>query len=155
MKNETSNLTKENVQEEFRNAFSKIVSDIKDGIDRTTVSETPHFKKNDQGKLQWTLMPYEQLEEVVRVLMKGAEKYGAGNWKNCDDINRYKDALMRHVVSYNKGERNDPEDSLPHLAHAICNCLFLMYFNSIEDENIQRYLQMNGLIESEEVCQKK
>ena len=52
---------------------------------------------------------------------------------------------MRHVVSYCKGERNDTEDSLPHLAHAICNCLFLMYFNSVEDNNIEKYLQMNSL----------
>ena len=109
--------------------------------------EEKQFVKNDSGKLQWTLMPFEQLEEVVRVLMKGAEKYGRDNWKNCDDIKRYKDALMRHVVSYNKGERSDPEDNLPHLAHAICNCLFLMYFNSIEDENIKRYLQLNNLTE--------
>ena len=32
------------------------------------------FKKNDKGKLQWSLMPFEQLEDTVRVLMKGAEK---------------------------------------------------------------------------------
>ena len=143
------------IQKEFRGAFDKIMSDIKDGMTVTTETETTSFKKNDNGKLQWTLMPFEQLEEVVRVLMKGAEKYGRDNWKNCDDIKRYKDALMRHVVSYNKGERNDPEDNLPHLAHAICNCLFLMYFNSIEDENFKRYLHLNNLQKSEEVCQKK
>ena len=32
------------------------------------------FVKNDEGKLQWSLMPYEQLEDVVRVLMAGAKK---------------------------------------------------------------------------------
>ena len=143
------------IQKEFRGAFDKIMSDVKDEMTVTTEIKTPSFKKNDQGKLQWTLMPFEQLEEVVRVLMKGAEKYGKDNWRNCDNINRYKDALMRHVVSYNKGERNDPEDNLPHLAHVICNCLFLMYFNSVEDENIKHYLQMKGLTESEDVCQKK
>lgn len=88
------------------------------------------FVKNDKGKLQWSLMPFEQLEDVVRVLMAGAKKYGTNNWKKCDDIKRYKDALMRHVVSYCKGEALDCEDNLPHLAHAICNCLFLQWFDN-------------------------
>ena len=90
------------------------------------------FKKSDEGKLKWSLMPFEQLEDVVRVLMAGAKKYGAENWRKCDDVNRYKDALMRHVVSYVKGEKNDLEDNLSHLAHAMCNCLFLMYFDKNE-----------------------
>ena len=94
------------------------------------------FIKADNGKLQWSLMPFEQLEDVVRVLMKGAETYQRDNWKKCDDTKRYEDALMRHVVSYTKGEKIDDVqkggDGLPHLAHAICNCLFLMYFDDQE-----------------------
>ena len=97
--------------------------------------EEKQFIKNDNGKLQWSLMPFEQLEDVVRVLMNGAKKYSKDNWKKCDDITRYKDALMRHVVAYCKGEALDPEDCLPHLAHAICNCLFLMWFSSQEKIN--------------------
>ena len=31
------------------------------------------FIKADEGKLQWSLMPFEQLEDVVRVLMNGAK----------------------------------------------------------------------------------
>lgn len=91
------------------------------------------FVKNDEGKLQWSLMPFKQLEDVVRVLMNGAKKYGRENWRKCDDISRYKDALMRHVTSYIEGECNDPEDGLSHMAHAICNCLFLMWFQKQED----------------------
>lgn len=98
--------------------------------------DTKPFKKADDGKLQWSLMPFEQLEDVVRVLMNGAKKYACDNWKKCDDVNRYKDALMRHVVSYIKGEKNDPEDNLSHLAHAMCNCLFLMYFDKRENKTL-------------------
>lgn len=91
------------------------------------------FTKSDGGKLEWTLLPYQQLEDVVKVLMKGAEKYSRDNWKKCDDTKRYEDALMRHVVSYINGEKTDDVakggDGLSHLAHAICNCLFLMYFD--------------------------
>ena len=87
------------------------------------------FVKGDNGKLQWSLMPFEQLEDVVQVLMNGAKKYSVDNWKKCTELNPYKDALMRHVVSYIKGEKNDSEDNISHLAHAICNCLFLMWFD--------------------------
>ena len=84
------------------------------------------FVKADSGKLQWTLLPIGPVEESVKVLMHGAKKYGRDNWQKCDDINRYKDALMRHVMAYIKGEKADPEDGLNHLAHAMCNCIFLM-----------------------------
>lgn len=103
---------------------------------RLSLKNEKTFKKADDGKLQWSLMPFEQLEDVVRVLMNGAKKYARDNWKKCDDINRYKDALMRHVVSYIKGEKNDPEDNLSHLAHAMCNCLFLMYFDKRENKTL-------------------
>ena len=95
------------------------------------------FTKNDSGKLQWSLMPFIELEEVVRVLMNGAKTYSPDNWKKCDDVNRYKDALMRHVVSYVKGETYDTGkdgDGLHHLAHAVCDCLFLMWFDNQKEE---------------------
>ena len=114
------------------------------------------FKKNDEGKLQWSLMPFEQLEDVIKVLMKGAEKYGAGNWKKCDDFRRYEDALMRHVTSYIKGEKDDDGeggDGLPHLAHAICNCLFLMYNDDAMRKQSEKYLQLQEL--KSEITKKK
>ena len=118
----------------------------KDGTHWEKVENTPvnsamfgkKFTKNDDGKLQWSLLPFKQLESTVRVLMAGAKKYSRDNWKNCDDVNRYKDALMRHVTAYIEGEKTDVKDKggddLPHLAHAICNCLFLMYFDELEDK---------------------
>lgn len=101
------------------------------------------FIKNDSGKLQWSLMPFEQLEDVVRVLMNGAKKYERDNWKKCDDINRYKDSLMRHVTAYIEGNKFDNEpggDNLHHLAHAICNCLFILYFDKGDIEEWNRTL---------------
>ena len=109
------------------------------------------FVKNDDGKLQWSLMPFEQLEDTVRVLMKGAVKYSRDNWKKCDDVNRYKDALMRHVTAYIKGETKDPEDNLSHLAHAICNCLFLQWFDDKQEKAAWTYAITHGLVDAETV----
>ena len=92
------------------------------------------FVKADSGKLQWSLLPFEELKDVVRVLMLGAKKYTPDKWKKCDDVTRYKDALMRHVISYICGDKTDDESRLSHLAHAICNCLFLMWIDNTKEE---------------------
>lgn len=96
------------------------------------------FIKADSGKLQWSLLPFAEVEEVVKVLMNGASKYSPDNWKKCDDTKRYEDALMRHVIAYIKGNKIDEVsqggDGLSHLAHAICNCLFLMWFDNQKEE---------------------
>lgn len=84
-------------------------------------------RKFDGGKLDWTLMPFDALEPVVRVLELGAKKYARDNWLHVENsTHRYTKALMRHVVAYVMGEENDPETGEPHLAHAGCCLLFLL-----------------------------
>ena len=85
--------------------------------------------KFDDGKLAWSLLPFKALESVVDVMMYGAKKYSPDNWKKVPDpIKRYKDAMLRHVISYCTGEKKDPESGKSHLAHAICCALFIIYF---------------------------
>lgn len=96
-------------------------------------------EKLDKGKSQWNLMPWNELSEVTDILTFGAEKYAPNNWKKVPDAkNRYEAALYRHMTSWSKGEKKDPESNKSHLAHVICNALFLMYFeNKGENENVQ------------------
>lgn len=93
------------------------------------------FKKADKGKLEWHLLPFDEVKQVVEILQFGKEKYGENNWQKCEDTKRYEDALMRHVVAYMSGNKKDDESGKSHLAHAICNCLFLMHFDDNEDGN--------------------
>lgn len=89
------------------------------------------FKKNDLGKLEWSLMPEEALEQVVKVLMFG-KKYGAWNWldnANQVEYSRFMDAIERHFKAYKRGANRDAESNLHHLAHVITNCLFLMTYD--------------------------
>jgi hypothetical protein len=84
------------------------------------------FRKDDGGKPRFRLIPpYAELE-VVKVLTHGGDKYGDDNWKNCDDWDRYIDALGRHLNAYRRGEINDPETDMHHLAHLMCCALFLL-----------------------------
>lgn len=65
------------------------------------------------------------VQEVIDVLELGARKYAPDNWKKVEN-ERYHDAMLRHVLSYLAGETHDPETSKHHLAHAVCNMLFLI-----------------------------
>ncbi len=88
--------------------------------------------KNDQGKVRLGMLFSKRLlpaiSSVAKVLSYGAVKYpGADNWFHVvDAISRYRDAGMRHYAAYLSGEYYDQESRLPHLAHAACNCLFLL-----------------------------
>lgn len=83
--------------------------------------------KFDSGKLDWSLLPIEPVENVIRVLMYGANKYSPNNWLKVDDHERrYYNAAMRHLSAWQKGELTDEETGISHLAHATCCLLFLM-----------------------------
>lgn len=88
--------------------------------------EDQSFRKDDGDKVRADLLPATALFEVAGVLTIGAAKYGANNWRNVDDVTRYKAAMMRHMLAYLSGEASDAETGLSHLAHAVCNAMFLM-----------------------------
>jgi hypothetical protein len=83
--------------------------------------------KETGGKLRWTLLPIIALKEVVKVLEYGAKKYAPDNWQKVEK-EKYKEALWRHWVAYNEGEKIDPETGLHHLAHLVCDALFILWF---------------------------
>lgn len=91
--------------------------------------------KYDSGKLQWTLLPFRAINEVLEVLAFGAKKYAADNWKIVPEARtRYVDAAFRHLTDWHLKERLDGETGKSHLAHAICCLLFLLWFEQ-EDRN--------------------
>ena len=67
------------------------------------------------------------LEQVAQILTFGAKKYADHSWQTVPSGKaRYKAALLRHLTAHAKGEINDPESGMPHLAHAACNALFIL-----------------------------
>lgn len=87
------------------------------------------FKKNDDGKPTFELIPFDLLADVNKVLQHGQRVYGTGNWRKPDGfkLSRCYNALLRHMFAWWKGEDNDPQTGISHLAHAMCNLLFMMY----------------------------
>lgn len=97
---------------------------------RAAAPPTGGGRKHDQGKPRWDLLPWGPLEEVAAVLEFGARKYAPGNWKLVRGARwRYLRAGLGHLAARARGEVRDPESGLPHLAHAVCCCLFLMWFD--------------------------
>ena len=94
------------------------------GVNEVVVVEA--FMKFDGDKLRYDLMPPGPIAEVVKVLTDGARKYKPNNWRECTDLGRYEAAMMRHFEAYRAGELIDPDSGSPHLAHAMCNLVFLM-----------------------------
>ncbi len=87
-------------------------------------------RKNDRldGKLRWELLPLTTLEEIVRIYTFGAEKYGPNTWQNLENgYERYKAALLRHLVSYEKGETTDAESGVHALAHMAWNAIAMLH----------------------------
>ena len=82
--------------------------------------------KSDHDKLQWDKLPWEEVEKIVEVMMYGANKYVMDSWKSVAS-ERYEAAMIRHYVSWKKGEKIDKESGLSHLAHMACNLMFVMW----------------------------
>lgn len=85
-------------------------------------------KKYDEGKPRWDLLPLELMEDVVKIYTFGAEKYGVNTWQNLPDAyNRYKAAMFRHLVEFEKGQKTDMESGLSHLAHMVWNAIAMLH----------------------------
>lgn len=85
-------------------------------------------RKDDSEKLPWGLLPFDALNEIVKVLLFGKTKYGARNWERGMDWNRPFDALMRHMTAWWQREDRDQETGTSHLANAGCCLLFLLAY---------------------------
>ena len=61
---------------------------------------------------------------VAAVSGFGATKYAWNGWRSVPDgLNRYTDALVRHLAAEAKGEILDAESGLPHAWHVAWNAL--------------------------------
>ena len=96
------------------------------------------FKKLDNGKTRWDLLPVDALEAVAQVLTFGVHKYGDDNWRSGNpDHNRIQASLLRHYRDYKKGIDLDSESGMPHLAHMATNAIFLLeyHLNNVGNDN--------------------
>jgi hypothetical protein len=93
-------------------------------------------RKYDGGKLRWSLVPEGVMEDTIKVLEFGAQKYAPDNWKHVPEATtRYYDAAMRHLDAWWQGETKDGETGQSHLAHAVCCLMFLQWLENNPEKN--------------------
>lgn len=87
-------------------------------------------RDNADDKLDYTLVPIESMDRLVRHYMNGLKKYGRDNWKKLslpEDIKRYEQSMYRHLMQYLAGFHDED-----HLAAVAWNAMCLMYFQEIK-----------------------
>jgi hypothetical protein len=84
--------------------------------------------KWDAEKVDWSFLPSSAIEEIIKVYMGGAKKYGRGNYRKGISYSRVFSAAMRHLWAWWRGEETDPESGLSHLAHACWNVITLLEY---------------------------
>ena len=98
--------------------------------------------KYDSEKPKMNLLPPKAIVEVAKVLTFGAEKYGAENWKELEDLqNRYTAGALRHIFAHMDGEKLDSETGLSHMAHALCCLLFKLEIELEDGESKEEELR--------------
>lgn len=82
-----------------------------------------------QGKIRYDLIAPYSLEQLAKVYTYGTIKYDDDNWwKGLKWKAEVFGCITRHIWKWFRGEKNDDESGLHHLAHAAWNCFALMEY---------------------------
>ena len=94
-------------------------------------------KRYNKGKMQYHLLPQALIDETVKVMMEGAKKYSPNNWKGGGEQMKFSvllDCLDRHIRKFKGMEDFDDETGCHHLAHAVCNLVFIYWYQMNVDK---------------------
>ena len=113
---------------EFQRAYDSETSallNVDDGYLNNDQQSTE--AKRDVGKPHPSYVPVELIKEVMAIREMGTAKYGSpDNWKRVS-IERYHDAMLRHVLAcWEDPFSVDEESGLLHLSHIACNVAFML-----------------------------
>lgn len=108
----------------------------------TTGENSQKALRYNSGKLRLNLLPWEWQKWLTELLMKGAEKYEAENWKvslNTDDHNSFvadrKESLKRHLLQYDSGELTDEESGIRHMVMIAWNSLTIAWYDNYRNDS--------------------
>ena len=114
--------------------------EISSTLSNTQGCVTKRAMRFNTGKRKWSLVDFDSLEDMVKVLEFGAEKYSPHNWKKGLSTTEICESMIRHLKSYLNGENLDPESGLPHTGHIMCNSMFLSHMHNFKKEFDDRFL---------------
>jgi hypothetical protein len=101
--------------------------------------------KHEENKPQWSVMPWDAIESVVRVFEYGANKYNEPftYYKEGLKYSSLFESMLRHMIAdYYYGEERDPDSGCLHLSHAAANALMLIAAkNRPQDDDRPKHMQ--------------
>ncbi len=99
--------------------------------------------KDNRGKAPLDLLPSKPLIAAAEIMAFGATKYKPHNWRLGLSWSQTWSSLQRHLLSFNDGEELDPETGSPHLAHALCQLMFLTEYYLTGTGEDDRWVSVN------------
>ena len=92
----------------------------------TSIDTPDQEAKADAGKPKLSLVPTQVIKDIAEVREYGNRKYGdPNNWRQVS-MDRYIDALYRHLLAMVDDPYSlDEESGLAHYKHVACNAAFL------------------------------
>lgn len=82
----------------------------------------------NNGKPDYSLIPLSTLADEALVWEYGKRKYAAWNWAKGMPWSVPFACIQRHLAAWQRGEENDQESGLPHMAHVACNVRMLTHY---------------------------
>lgn len=83
--------------------------------------------KESTGKPDWSVFPFKEAEDVVKVFEYGSNKYGAPfTYRKGIPTTELWAAIMRHAIAIQSGDDVDPESGCKHMAHIAANALMAL-----------------------------
>lgn len=119
----SANRFKLKAQEGSHNAINYSLTD-NIGTPITYVGTTA--SKNDQTKVDLSLIPQIALKEEAKAFMVGEKKYGRYNYTKGHKASQLIAAAVRHLTAYNDGEDHDPVDGQHHLGSVRACCAMIL-----------------------------
>lgn len=117
--------------------------------DKEQVIEMARGLRYNQNKNQMQLIPEYPLEQIGKVMTKGALKYAPNNWRKGMPWSEVEGSLQRHLALYKSGEDFDKESGVYHMAHVAVNAMFLVDYyrsNSHFDDRYKPYLNQKKIV---------
>lgn len=107
----------------------------------------PLGNKETTGKVPVELIPWAPVLAMCQVLQFGAQKYEDWNWYKGVPMMSLMGSILRHSFKWICGEDNDTESGLPHPAHIMCNCAFILQFILEGRKELDNRKSMPGLMD--------
>jgi len=94
----------------------------------------------NDDKPKWSLVNFESLIPLVKVLEFGTIKYAKFDWTKGFPTTEICESMLRHIFAYLNGEDKDEESGLPIEGHIFCNAMFLSYMIKNRPDLDDRYI---------------